>query len=41
MKAHKAVYSEEDKKWTYGKEVTFKDPDGYYSRVDHYINFFE
>jgi predicted dehydrogenase len=41
MKAHKAMYTEDDKKWTYGQEVKFRDPDGYDSRVDHFINFFE
>ena len=40
-KAFKAMYSDDDKKWNYGKEVTFKEPDGYDSRLDHFINFFE
>ena len=40
-KAFKAMYSEDDKKWNYGKEITFKEPDGYDSRLDHFINFFE
>ena len=40
-KVFKAMYSDDDKKWNYGKEVTFKEPDGYDSRLDHFINFFE
>ena len=40
-KAFKAMYSDDDKKWSYGKEITFKEPDGYDSRLDHFINFFE
>lgn len=40
-KAFKAMYSEDDKKWNYGQEITFKEPEGYDSRLDHFINFFE
>ncbi len=40
-KAFKAMYSDDDRKWNYGKEIIFKDPDGYDSRLDHFINFFE
>ncbi len=40
-KAYKAMYTDEEKKWNYGKEITFKQPTGYDSRLDHFINFFE
>ena len=40
-KAFKAMYSEDDKKWNYGQEITFKEPEGYDARLDHFINFFE
>jgi len=40
-KAYKALFSEEDTKWNYAKEITFKVPQGYDERVDHFINFFE
>ncbi|MDR6563439.1 MULTISPECIES: Gfo/Idh/MocA family oxidoreductase [unclassified Arcicella] len=40
-KAYKALYTDEDTKWQYGKEITFKAVDGYDSRLDHFINFFE
>ena len=40
-KAYNAMYSEEQRKWNYGKEIIFKDPEGYDSRSDHFINFFE
>ena len=35
------VYSDDDKKWNYGKEITFKVPEGYDDRLDHFTNFFE
>jgi predicted dehydrogenase len=40
-KAYKALFSEEDRKWNYAKEITFKVPEGYDERNDHFINFFE
>jgi predicted dehydrogenase len=40
-KAYNAMYSEDDKKWNYGKEINFKQPDNYDSRIDHLKNFFE
>ena len=40
-KAYKAMFSDEDKKWNYVKEVIFKAPEGYDERLDHFINFFE
>ena len=40
-KAYKALFSDEDRKWNYAKEITFKVPEGYDERVDHFINFFE
>jgi len=40
-KAYKALFSDEDKKWNYAKEITFKVPEGYDERFDHFINFFE
>jgi hypothetical protein len=40
-KAYKAVFSDDDKKWNYAKEITFKVPEGYDERNDHFINFFE
>ena len=40
-KVYKASFSDEDKKWNYAKEITFKVPEGYDERVDHFINFFE
>jgi predicted dehydrogenase len=40
-KAYKALFSDEDKKWNYAKEITFRVPEGYDERVDHFINFFE
>lgn len=40
-KAYKALFSDEDKKWSYAKEITFKVPEGYDERLDHFINFFE
>lgn len=40
-KAYKALFSDEDKKWNYAKEITFKVPEGYDERLDHFINFFE
>ena len=40
-KAYKAMYTDEEKKWNYGKEITFKQPAGYDARLDHFINFFE
>jgi predicted dehydrogenase len=40
-KAFKALFSDEDKKWNYAKEITFRVPEGYDERNDHFINFFE
>lgn len=40
-KAYNALFSNEDKKWNYAKEITFKVPEGYDDREDHFINFFE
>jgi predicted dehydrogenase len=40
-KAYKALFSDDDKKWNYAKEITFRVPEGYDERNDHFINFFE
>ena len=40
-KVYKTSFSDDDKKWNYAKEITFKVPQGYDERVDHFINFFE
>jgi hypothetical protein len=35
------LFSDDDKKWNYAKEITFRVPEGYDERNDHFINFFE
>jgi predicted dehydrogenase len=40
-KAFKAIYTDEDRKWNYAKEITFKVSEGYDERLDHFINFFD